>query len=74
MKNKTEPLIFTDRNKIIAAQLKTDHLNYEELKALTDLCYEFSDIFFVDGDKMIGTDLVTHRIITPPNHPPINTR
>jgi len=28
----------------------------------------------VEGDKIVGTDLVTHRIITPPNHPPINIR
>ncbi|KAL4082885.1 hypothetical protein QTP88_029539 [Uroleucon formosanum] len=46
-----------------------DHLNKEELKALSDVCYEYSDIFFEEDDKVIGTDLVTHRIITP-----INTR
>jgi len=28
----------------------------------------------VEDDKIIGTDLFTHRIITPPNHPPINIR
>ncbi|CAI6373810.1 unnamed protein product [Macrosiphum euphorbiae] len=55
---------FTDRNKTIIEQLITDHLNQEELKALTDLCYEYSDVFYVEGDKIVGTDLVTHRIIT----------
>jgi len=65
---------FSDRNKIIADQLITDHLNIEELKVLTDICYEYSDIFFVKGDKIVGTDLVVHRIITPPNQTPINIR
>jgi len=71
---KTKPLDFKYRFKLIVEHLKTDHLNKEELKALCDLCYEYSDIFFIEGDKIVGTDLVTHKIITPINHPPINTR
>jgi len=63
-----------DRIKIIAEKLKTNHINKEELKVLSDLCYEYLDIFLVEGDKVIETDLVTHRIITLANHPPINTR
>lgn len=49
-------------------------MNKEEIKALSDLCYEFSDIFFVKGDKIISTDIVVHKIITPQTHPPINIR
>lgn len=30
--------------------------------------------FFVKGDKIVGTDLVVHRIITPENQLPINIR
>jgi len=70
----SEVINFSDRIKIITEQLVTDHLNDEELKALSDLCYEFLDVFFVEGDKIMGSDLVTHRIKTPLNHPPINTR
>lgn len=72
--SRSELIKFSDRVKIISEQLVTDHLNEEELKALSDLCYEFSDVFFVEGDKIIGTNLVTHKIKTPLNHPPINTR
>lgn len=72
--NRSGLINFSDRIKIITEQLVTDHLNKEELKALSDLCYEFSDVFFVEGDKIIGTDLVTHKIKTPIDHPPINTR
>lgn len=63
--SRSELINFSDRIKIITEQLVTDHLNEEELKALSDLCYEFSDVFFVEGDKIIGTDLVTHRNKTP---------
>jgi len=48
-----------DRIKIIAEKLKTNHINKEELKVLSDLCYEYLDIFLVEGDKVIETDLVT---------------
>lgn len=34
----------------------------------------FQLFFFVKGDKIVGTDLVTHKIITPYYHPPINIR
>jgi len=38
------------------------------------MLYKYLDIYFVEGDKGLDTDLVTHRIITPDNQPPINTR
>lgn len=52
--NHVETIQFTDRNKIIVERLITDYLNKEELKALSDLCYEFSVILFAKGDKIVG--------------------
>ena len=39
-----------------------EHLNPEEKKALLDLCYEFEDIAFLEGDILSATDTIEHNI------------
>lgn len=46
-----ETIHFTERNKVIANELRSDHLNREELKCLSELCYEYSDIFLLRVTK-----------------------
>lgn len=41
-----------DRRKTIKEQLRTNHLNEEENDLITNLCLEFSDIFYLEGDVL----------------------
>lgn len=54
--------------------IKTEHLNSEERNSIVDLCSNFSDIFFLEGDLLTATDIVTHTIKTPRCMKPINIR
>lgn len=42
--------------------LRTDHLNQEEQKSLMNDCDEYSDLFFLEGDKISATTAVAHEI------------
>jgi len=53
-----------DRHALIKKQLRTDHLNDEEKCAITELCLEFSDIFYLDGDILSFTSEIKHSIET----------
>jgi len=54
--------------------IKTNHLNSEEREGILDLCHDFADIFFLEGDQLSATDVVTHSINTPRCVKPINIR
>ena len=51
----------------------TDHLNPEEKQYVIDLTTKNRDVFFLPGDSLPGTDLVTHKIPTKDDIP-INAR
>lgn len=53
-----------DRHSLIKKQLRTDHLNDDEKCAITELCLEFSDIFYLDGDILSFTSEIKHSIET----------
>jgi hypothetical protein len=44
-----------DREGNILSQLRLEHLNSEERKALIAVCSDFADIFYLPGDKLTST-------------------
>lgn len=62
-----------DRRKTIKEQLRTNHLNEEENNLITNLCLEFSDIFYLEGDVLTFTNEIKHSIDTN-NAKPIFTK
>ena len=53
-----------DRNFTIKNQLRTEHLNEEEKELVTNLCLEFADIFYLEGDNLTFTNEIKHVIDT----------
>ena len=53
-----------DRQNEIINQLRTDHLNEEEKELITQICLEFSDIFYLEGDHLTFTNEIKHSIQT----------
>lgn len=62
----TEP---TDRVQIIKNELRTEHLNFEEKQKITELCLEFADIFYLEGDTLTFTNEVKHSVETNNSRP-----
>jgi RNase H-like domain found in reverse transcriptase/Reverse transcriptase (RNA-dependent DNA polymerase)/Integrase zinc binding domain/Integrase core domain len=58
-----------DRTEIIKEMLRLDHLNNEEQELITNLCLDFSDIFYLEGDKLTFTNEIKHRIDTNDSKP-----
>lgn len=63
-----------NRIQLIKDVIKWDHMNKEEKEAIEHLCNEFSDIFFLEGDKIRSTEAVMHEIKTPGVSQPIYQR
>ncbi|KAL4100717.1 hypothetical protein QTP88_020751 [Uroleucon formosanum] len=63
-----------NRIQLIKDAIKWDHMNREEKEAMEHLCNEFSDIFFLEGDKIRPTEAVIHEIKTPGVSQPIYQR
>ena len=53
-----------DRTQEVKRNLRTEHLNSEERDKITRLCQSFSDIFYLEGDKLTFTNQVKHEINT----------
>jgi hypothetical protein len=62
------------RARDILAQLRIDHLNADERKILMGTCSDFSDIFYLPGNKLSSTGAVQHSINVEAGMHPINTR
>ena len=60
-------------NKLIE-EIHTEHLNREESESLMTLCKQFSDIFYLEGDKLSSTNAVYHEINVNPATQPINEK
>lgn len=54
----------SDRETKIINGLRLNHLNQEEREHVINLCLQFSDIFFLEGDKLSFTSEIKHEIIT----------
>lgn len=52
------------RLQTISNLLRVDHLNSEEKFSLISLCHEFNDSFYIEGDNLTCTDVITHEIPT----------
>lgn len=55
----------------IKERLSSPTLNSEELEYLHDICFKYSDIFFLEGDKLSSTNAVQHKINTFSNKAPV---
>lgn len=53
-----------DRQYEIKTQLRLDHLNEEENELITQLCLEYADIFYLEGDQLTFTNEIKHAIDT----------
>jgi hypothetical protein len=58
-----------DRENEIINQLRIDHLNEEEKEMITQICLDFSDIFYLEGDKLTFTSEIKHSIQTKDTKP-----
>ena len=43
-------------------KLRLDHLNSKEKEEILRICYNFSDLFYLDGDKFESTSAIQHKI------------
>lgn len=68
----SEPQANSSRINRLDEVLHTTHLNSEERDSLETICHEYSDIFFLDGDKVTATSAVTLEIGTSDTVPPMN--
>lgn len=48
----------------VTSRLRTDHLNPEEKANLIALCSRYSDVFYIEGERLTFTNKVKHRIRT----------
>lgn len=60
-----------NRIQILNETLNCDHMNHEEKEAILEVCSEYSDIFFLEGDTINCTEAVQHEIKTPSGTQPI---
>lgn len=63
-----------DRLLKLRESLRTEHLNQEEQESLGEICETYSDVFFVEGDKITATNAVFHEIRTPETVAPIHEK
>ena len=69
-----EPHASSIRLKRLEEALRTDHLNSEERESLVAICQDYSDIFFLEGDRVSATTAVTHKIKTSEAVSPIHVK
>lgn len=48
----------------VKENIRTEHLNIKEKESLMATCSDFNDIFHLEGDVLINTNLITHGINT----------
>lgn len=60
--NSTE--ISSNRTAEVLSRLRTEHLNEEERINLEQLCANYADVFYLDGEALTFTNKIKHRIRT----------
>ncbi|KAM0729433.1 Retrovirus-related Pol polyprotein from transposon 297 [Formica fusca] len=58
----------------VTQALRIDHLNKEELKAIKEICENYSDIFHIEGEPLTCTNTIAHKIATQADSSPVNVR
>lgn len=69
-----EPHTDSSRLRRLEEALRTDHLNSEERESIVAICQDYSDIFFLEGDRVSATTAVTHGIKTSEAIAPIHVK
>lgn len=64
----------SDRIKLLNASIKTKHMNNEEKVNIINICNEYFDIIYLEGDSLKATDIVNQKINTPRIKKAINIR
>lgn len=64
----------TSRFDYIVSKLKLTHCSDENAAIIKSLCKEFSDCFYVEGDTINHTDIITHTIELKPDAKPVFTK
>lgn len=59
------------RVKQLLSLIQLKHLNLEERKSIENLCAKYSDIFYLEGDRLTTTNIYKHKIILKPNAEPV---
>lgn len=54
-----------NRIQLIKNSIRCEHMNQEEKESILQLCSEFSDVFFLEGDTVRCAKAVQHEIKTP---------
>lgn len=62
----------SNRIKLLEQSINIDHLNNEERYSLMELGNNFYNLFFLEGDNLTITEILTHNINTPTLTKPIN--
>jgi hypothetical protein len=70
--NKTQTNV--NRVKQLLPQLNLNHLNLEERKSIEIICAKFSDIFYLEGDTLTTTNIMSQSIALKPDIKPIYTK
>lgn len=63
-----------DRVIKVLESLNFSHLNSEEKKSIQNICAKYSDIFYIEGDKLGTTNILQQSITVKPNTQPIYTK
>lgn len=74
IQEQSETPIKRNRIALLLEALRTDHLNEEEKSSLLSICNDYSDIFFLDGEKIKLTTAIAHEIRTSEAVQPINEK
>lgn len=69
MDYETIPTSYENLQKANLKNLRLEHLNQEEYKAIRNICYEYRDIMFCEGIPLTFTNQVKHSIRTTDNIP-----
>lgn len=63
-----------ERVKQLFSKLNLSNLNKEETLSIESLCAKYSDIFYLEGDKLLTTDIYQHSIQLKPDTQPIYSK
>jgi len=63
-----------ERKENLRKQLRLEHLNREEKRAIGKICENFCDIFHLEQDTLTFTTAIAHEITTRIDNAPVNVR
>lgn len=63
-----------NRVKKLFSALNLNHLNKDEQASIEKICAKYSDIFYLEGDKLTTTEIYSHKIYLKDNVAPVYTK